>query len=161
MFNGVLAGYKKAILLVVLILLFFCLMSRMDYVVNSTLYSYGLRFSYDWAWEYWITYNAIFVAFALVVSCAYWFGSHKTRRDMKFSIALLMTIVLFTVGGLQDVMFFVFWAGGLPPSNVAWWWAPWINLMGTWNSLIQIGFMTLTFVASICTWLVATKKRRE
>jgi hypothetical protein len=160
-FNGVLAGYKKAILLAVLVLLFFGLMSRMDYIVNSTLYSYGLRFSYNWAWEYWITYNAIFIAFALVVSFAYWFGSHKTRRDMKFSFALLITIVLLAVGGLQDVIFFVFWGGGLPPSNVVWWWVPWINLIGTWNSVIQIIFTTLAFGASICTWLLATKKPRQ
>jgi hypothetical protein len=157
-FNDALAGYEKAILLAILVLLFFCLMSRMDYVVNSTLYDYGLRFSYDWAGEYWVTYNAIFVAFALAVSCAYWFGSHKTRRDMKFSIALLVTIVLFTLGGLQDVMFFVLWGGGLPPSNVVWWWVPWTNLIGTWNSAIQVGFTTLMFGASICTWILATKK---
>jgi hypothetical protein len=157
-FNDAPASYKKAILLAILVLSFFCLMSRMDFVVNSTLYGYGLRFSYDWAREYWVTYNAIFVAFALAVSCAYWFGSNRTRKDMKFSIALLITIVLFTLGGLQDLMFFVFWAGGLPPSNVVWWWAPWTNLVGTWNSMIQIGFMTIMLGASIFTWMLATKK---
>jgi hypothetical protein len=34
---------------------------------------------------------------------------------------------------------FVFGSGGLPPMNVAWWWAPWISIAGTWNSLAQIG----------------------
>ena len=158
MFNEALTRYKTEISLALLVLLFFCLMSRMDYVVNSTLYNYGLRFSYNWAEGYWLTYNAIFIAFGLAVSCAYWLGSHKTRRDMKCSMALLATIVLFTVGGLQDVMFFVLWAGGLPPSNVIWRWSPFTSLIGTWNSMIQIGFMTLMVGASICTWILATKK---
>ena len=158
MFNEALAEYRTEISFAFLVLLFFCLMSRMDYVVNSTLYDYGLRFSYEWAEGYWVTYNSIFVAFALAMSCAYWFGSHKTRMDMKFSIALFTTIVLLTAGGLQDVIFFVFWAGGLPPNNVVWRWSPLTNLVGTWNSTIQIGFMTLMVGASICTWILATKK---
>ena len=158
MLNETSAGYRTAILMALMVLLFFCLMSRMDYVVNSTLYNYGLRFSRGWADGYWITYNAIFVAFALGISCAYWFGSRKTRRDLKFSIALLTTIILFTIGGLQDIMFFVLWAGGLPPNNVVWWWAPLANIVGTWNSTIQVAFTSLMVCVSVCIWLIVKRK---
>jgi hypothetical protein len=152
------AGHRTAISFGILVLLFFCLMSRMDYVVNSTLYDYGLRFSYEWADGYWVTYNAVFVAFALAMSCAYWLGSQKSWRDMKFSIAVLATIVLLAVGGLQDIMFFALWAGGLPPSNVVWWWTPLASVVGTWNSTIQIGFTALMVCASFCIWILVTKK---
>jgi len=158
MLTEVVGRYEKAILFAILVLSFFCLMSRMDFVVNSTLYSYGLRFSYSWAEGYWVTYNAIFVVFALTMSCAYWLGSHRTRRDTRFSIAILVTIVLLTIGGLQDVMFFALWSNGLPPSNVIWWWSPLTVLIGTWNSTLQIGFTTLMAGASVCTWIMAMKK---
>jgi len=156
--NKASAGYKTAVPFAMLVLLFFFLMSRMDYVVNSTLYDYGLRFSYGWAAGYWITYTAIFIAFAMAVSCAYWFGSHKTRRDMKLSLALFTTIVLFAIGGLQDIMFFILWDGGLPPNNVAWSWAPLANIVGTWNSTIQVAFTTLMICVSICMWALVKKK---
>jgi hypothetical protein len=161
MLIGRFSRFKKALSLALLILLFFCLMSRIDYVVNADLYNYGLSFSYDWARGYWVTYSAVFVVFAVAVSCAYWFGSVKTRRDAKISISILATIVLLMVGGLQDVMFFVFWGGGLPATDVVWWWSPWISLVGTWNSVIQIGFMALMSCASSLTWILAVNKRNR
>jgi len=65
------------------------------------------------------------------------------------------------VGGLQDVMFFVFWAGGLPQANVVWWWSPWTSLVGTWNSMIQISFMALMSCISIFTWILAAEGERN
>jgi hypothetical protein len=161
MLFGVFSRVKKAISLALLILLFFCLMSRIDYVVNASLYNYGLRFSYDWARGYWATYSAIFVVFAVMMSYVYWLGSVKTRRDAKISISILVTIVLLMVGGLQDIMFFVFWAGGLPPTNVVWWWSPWTSLVGTWNSMIQISFMALMSCTSIFTCFLAVDGERN
>jgi hypothetical protein len=44
--------------------------------------------------------------------------------------------------------------------NVVWWWAPWISIAGTWNSLAQIGLVFLTFCVSGVTWLVAFGKNK-
>ena len=101
-----------------LIFLFFCLMSGIDFIVHGILYNYGLHFSYEWALGYWVTYNLSFVAFSIAVSFSYWAGSSKTVKDLKLSIALIITVNALFLGCLQDIMFFVFWTGGFPPNNI-------------------------------------------
>ena len=149
----------KAFVLVFLIFLFFCLMSRIDFVINGMLYNYGLRFSYEWALGYWITYVLAFVVFSITISFTYWYSSNKTAKDLRFSIALFVTINALVVGGLQDIMFYVFWAGGLPPNNVVWWWTPWAYILGTWTSLHQIGFAALMICGILFSWILAVKKK--
>jgi len=141
-----------------MIITFFTLMSRIDFIVHSSLYNYGLKFSYDWAINYWVTYNVIFVAFGIIISVTYWLASNKSRRALKLSCALLITITLLAVGGLQDILFFVLWGGGLPQISVIWWWTPWVSVMGIWNSQMQIALTTLMSCASILTWIIAAKK---
>jgi hypothetical protein len=153
--------FVKAGLLAVLIFLFFVLISRIDYIVHDVLYDYGLNFSYEWANSYWFAYNSIFLVFSAVVVAAYWLGSNKTRSDLKVSAALFATISLLALGGLEDILFFVLWSGGLPSVNVVWWWAPWISITGTWNSLIQVSFTTLTACLSAITWLIALKRPKQ
>lgn len=152
--------FIKTVVLAVLILGFFALMSRIDYTVHSIMYNYGLHFSYDWANQYWITYNATFVLFSLIVAYACWFGSKKTKSDLKVAVALLLTIDLLALGGLQDIMFFVLWSGGLPPTSVVWWWVPWTKITGTWNSLTQVGFTTLTVCLSSVMWMITLKRQK-
>ncbi len=150
----------KACLLGFLIFMFFVLMSRIDYVVNAMLYEYGLRFSYDWANTYWSTYAAVFVAFSGIVGLTYWLGSKRTLSELKISIALFATINLLAIGGLQDILFFLLWKGGLPANNVVWWWMPWVSISGTWNSLMQVGFTALTVSLSAVTWMLALRNAK-
>lgn len=149
----------KALVLAFLIFLFFCLMSRIDFVINGILYDYGLRFSYEWALGYWITYVLAFVVFSIAISFAYWYGSNKTAENLRFSIALFITINALVIGGLQDILFYGFWAGGLPPTHVVWWWSPWAHVLGTWTSLHQIGFTALMLCGVLFSWILATKKK--
>jgi hypothetical protein len=136
-------------------------MARIDFVVNSTLYNYGLIFSYGWANDYWTAYNAAFVVFSVMVGFIYWFGSRKTTCDKKIVVALLVTINLLAIGGLQDVLYFTLWAGGLPPNNIVWWWSEWIAIFGTWNSWIQVTF-TLTMIGiSLFTWTLALHQKKK
>jgi hypothetical protein len=151
------AKFKQPIIFTIMVFLFFTLMSRIDFIVHNTLYNYGLVFSYEWANSYWLTYNALFIAFGIVVSITYWLASNKTRKDLKLSCALLGTITLLAIGGLQDILFFVLWGGGLPPISVVWWWVPWVSVMGTWNSQMQIALTTLMLCTSMFTWIIAAK----
>ena len=148
----------KAGLFTLLILGFFCLMSRIDYVVNALLYDYGLRFSYEWAIGYWVTYLSVFIVFSVVVSVAYWFGSGRTVRDVRMAVALFLTINFLTIGGLQDIMFYIVWVGSLPPSNFVWWWVPGISFLGTWNSLEQVCLTATMSCTAIFTWVLALRK---
>ncbi len=152
-----LAHFKKPLILMTLILLFFTLMSRIDYIVHATLYEYGLQFSYDWANSYWFTYNTLFVLFAVMAGVTYWFASNRTYRALKLSLALFGTILFLAIGGLQDILYFTLWGGGLPPTSVVWWWVPWANILGTWNSLMQISFTIIMSITSILTYSIAAK----
>lgn len=106
--------FARAVTLASLITLFFALMARIDYVVNSTLYDFGLVFSYDWANMYWLAYQGTFWVFSGIVAFIYWFGSRKTGCDKKVAAALFVSINLLALSGLQDILFFVLWDGGLP-----------------------------------------------
>jgi len=150
---------SKGVAVAFSIFLFFCLMSRIDFIIHETLYNYGLQFSYDWAADYWVIYTATFVAFSIIISLMYWLGSNKSVGDLKFSLTLLATVNILMIGGLQDIMFFVFWAGGLPPNDVVWWWIPWSGLFGTWTSLMQIIFSALALSATIILWIRITHEK--
>ena len=152
-------SFRKGFLLAGLVFLFFLFMSRIDYIVNGTLYSYGLKFSYGWANDYWITYNLVFVVFSAMVAVTYWVGSKKTAGDMKISAALFATVSLLALGGLQDILFFVLWGGGLPANSVVWWWTPWVSIVGTWNSLAQVSFTILTICASAGAWVMVFRRQ--
>ena len=142
-----------------LVLSFFCIMSRIDFIVHSTLYEYGLQFSYSWALEYWVLYPGIFVIFSLTTGFMFWLGSKKTARDFKISVAIVATVILLAAGGLQDIMFFVLWAGGLPPVDVIWWWNPWRHILGTWSSTSQIVSASLALSATLILWIQTIRKR--
>ncbi|MFQ5758726.1 MAG: hypothetical protein ACE5IF_03530 [Candidatus Bathyarchaeia archaeon] len=129
-----------------LVFLFFSLMSRIDFIVHSTLYNYGLQFSYQWANEYWIAYCAVFFSFSLLIGFMYWLGSNKNKRDRKISLALTTTVNLLTIAGTADLMMFLLWAGRLPPENVIWWWTPWYQIFGVWTSSLQLAFATMIFL---------------
>jgi len=135
------------------IFLYFCLLSRIDFIVHGYLYHYGLQFSYEWANEYWITYFAAYAYFSIVIGFIYWSASNRTRKDLKVSLGLTTTVNLLQIGGLADIMFFGLWAGGLPPDNVEWWWMPWYQIFGVWTSSMQIVLTVLMSLAVVFMWV--------
>jgi hypothetical protein len=149
---------SKCFIISILVFSFFCLMSRIDFIVHGVLYSYNLRFSYEWANEYWIIYGSLFVLFSVVMALMYWWSSNKTSRDAKISMGLFATINLLVIGGLEDLMLYVFWANGLPPNNVVWWWIPLCGLLGTWNSSMQVAFFALSCSILVSLWFYVLRK---
>ena len=137
-----------------LVLLFFVFMSGLDFVVHRVLYSYGLRFSYDWAVAYWILYGCVFFVFSVAVGFIYWLASDRSRRDVKIGLSLFLSVCLLSLGGLQDVFWFVFWGGGLPQDGIVWWWMPWFRLFGFWNSGLQLCLLGLVSGVIGLVWTV-------
>jgi len=135
------------------IFLYFCLLSRIDFIVHGDLYHYGLEFSYEWANEYWITYFAAYAYFSVVIGFIYWSASNRTRKDLEISIGLTTTVNLLLIGGLADITFFSLWAGGLPPDNVMWWWVPWCKIFGVWTSSMQMVLMALMSLIVVFMWI--------
>ena len=135
------------------ILLYFCLLSRLDFIVHQDLYRYGLQFSYEWANDYWITYFASYAYFSIVLGFIYWLASNRTRNDLKVSVGLAATVILLQIGGLADIIFFSLWAGGLPPDSVTWWWMPWYQIFGVWTSSMQIVLMAFMSLIVASMWI--------
>ena len=135
------------------IFLYFCLLSRMDFIVHRDLYHYGLQFSYEWANEYWITYFTTYAYFSMVIGFIYWLASNRTKKDLRVSMGLAATVSLLQIGGLADIIFFSLWAGGLPPDNVVWWWTPWYQIFGVWTSSMQIFLMAFTSLIVAFIWI--------
>jgi ABC-type Mn2+/Zn2+ transport system permease subunit len=134
-------------------------MAKLDFVVHSSLYNYGLIFSYEWANTYWLAYGIAFFAFSLMAGFIFWVGSQKTAHDKKILACLLLTINLLALGGLQDVIYFAVWAGGFPSNEVVWWWSYWSYVFGTWNSLMQITFTAIAITISVLTWVMVLKAK--
>ncbi len=142
----------KGFAVAVSIFSFFCLMSRIDFIVNNILYGYGLQFSYVWANEYWTTYTCTFIAFSLAIGLVFWLSSGKTIRDLEISIGLIATVNLLMIGGLADIMFYIFWSGGLPPNGVNWWWISWSHVFGIWTSSMQIHLFIMVLSIVLVLW---------
>lgn len=136
-----------------LVFLFFVFMSCLDFIVHGVLYGYGLRFSYDWAVFYWWIFGGVFLVFSVVVGFAYWLGSGKSGRDVKVGFGLSLTVCLLFSGGLADVLWFLFWRGGLPNDDVVWWWMPGFRVLGFWNSSVQLFLLSVAIVAVMLFWI--------
>lgn len=147
------AVYKAAFVTAV-VFVFFCLMSKFDFIVHEKLYNYGLFFSYEWALDYWITYWSAFIVFSVIITVMYWLGSGKTMGDLMFSLTVCLTINLLMIGGVQDLLFFLLWGDGLPGYEVVWWWSPWIYVFGTWNSSMQLVLSSLIVSVNVFIWSV-------
>lgn len=149
-----------ALLFVFLTVLFFALMSKIDFIVHSTLYSYGLKFSYDWANTYWLTYSLVYSAFGLTMAFCYYAGSSKQFQNKKVAFAIFCSINVLAICGLQDLLFFLLWAGSLPSGALVWWWSMWTYVFGTWNSQMQLALTGLGFVLIAATWLLTFYKKK-
>jgi len=153
---GGLAGFRcllKCFALCFLVFLFFVLMSGLDFVVHRVLYGYGLRFSFDWAVFYWNFYASVFFVFGVVAGFVYWLGSDRSRRDVGISLGLFLSVCLLFLGGLADVLWFVFWGGGLPGDDVVWWWSPWYRIFGYWNCFNQLVLLFGVSIVIVLFWV--------
>lgn len=132
-------------------------MSGLDFIVHKVLYNYGLRFSYGWAIFYWSLYWCVFLVFGVVVWFVYWLGSGWSGRGFRVGFCLFLSVFLLSLGGLQDIFWFVFWGGGLPSFGVVWWWMPWSGLFGFWDSFCQLVLLSfVSFVVGLI-WIFALR----
>jgi len=151
-------GVSRWVVFGLLVFLFFVFMAGLDFVVHGVLYGFGLRFSFDWAVFYWRVFGFVFFVFGLTIAFAYWLGSGRSRRDFWVSLCIFLSIVLPFLGGLEDILWFVVWGGGLPDANVIWWWTPWYGLFGFWNISMQITALCVTFSLVVAFWGLALRR---
>ena len=149
----------RGVVLILFLFVFFVIASGLDFIVNRVLYNFGLKFSFGWAIPYWLLYDGLFLIFGVSVSFAYWLGSNRNHKNVKFTFYLFFSVVLLIFGGLVDVIFFIFWGGGLPDFSVVWWWTPWYALLGFRNSLLQLLLLSAVTLIVVLMWIQAFKNK--
>jgi hypothetical protein len=110
------------------------LLTRLDFLVNSILYNFGLSFSEAWYQEYSILY---FLAYQLVV-----FILLAYTRNLKL-FALFQVFVLTCT---QDLVYFGLWEGSFPSHE--WVWMVYYRIFGFWNTTSQI-LLSVSSLSSI------------
>jgi hypothetical protein len=95
----------------------------------------------------------VFFVFGGVAGFVYWLGSNRSRRDVGISLGLFLSVCLLLFGGLADVLWFVFWGGGLPGDDVVWWWSPWYRIFGYWNDYCQLVLLFGVFMVVVLFWV--------
>ena len=111
------------------------MLTKLDHIVNSTLYGFGLKFSMDWYWEYSIVY---FILLQAVAVASYLFAR---RRE------LLLMAEAFVLSGTQDLVYFGVWSGGVFPRG-QWDWTPYAWLLGSWTTNHQLALSAATLVVA-------------
>jgi len=81
-------------------------LSRLDNIVNGDLYGYGLRFSYEWANQYWnyLTLITGFLGVSMLITCASIALTLPQRHTHKIGSAKFVTSILLVMGILMFVL---------------------------------------------------------
>ena len=140
-----LRGMKRETFIAILLFFFGVLLfTRIDFLVNVSLYGHGLAFSEDWYVEYINLYVLCyqFLIFSLLIYA----------RNLK----LFVLMEVFVLSATHDLVYFGVWHGAFP--QVEWSWMPFYRVFGTWttahqilysvcaNSLVWLAFMLLPIV---------------
>jgi hypothetical protein len=131
------------------------LLTRLDFLVNNILYSFGLTFSETWYQEYGALY---FLAYQLVI-----FALLAYTRNLK----LFAFFQVFVLTSTQDLVYFGLWEGSFPLHE--WVWMVYYRIFGFWNTTSQIllsasslsSIMILSRVERIQVWIQASSIARH
>lgn len=117
---------RKALINLVIVIVFFLIMTRIDYVVNCILYEHGLKFSQVWYCEWTSIYILAYVFFAVVMG--------YFNRSLKLGLSLLVISLIST----QDIIYFLVWNSGDRFPMSMWVWMYQYKLFGYWNMATQL-----------------------
>jgi hypothetical protein len=117
----------------------------MDYIVNSVLYGFGLRFDAEWYGMYSAAYFLLYQLAACMLTLA-----SKSWR-------LLVFMEAFVLSSTQDLIYFGVWSNGVFPSG-DWSWMPLYKTLGFYTTTFQIILSGASMLSAILIiWLM--KKR--
>ena len=137
---------RRNIVAIVLFFLGVLLFTRIDFLVNSSLYGYGLNFSENWYGEYTILYA---LCYQLLILSLFAYS-----RNLK----LLALTEVFALTSTQDLVYFGLWQGSFP--TVEWSWTPFYRILGSWTTTHQILLsFSFTLSASLAILLLPLMKQ--
>jgi len=117
---------KRIPIALFLFLAFVLVYTRMDFLIHSELYAYGLQFNQKWFGTNQIIYFFMF-QLAIVV-CTY------IAQNWKF----LIFTEAFVLSATQDLIFFTWNSFNYPVGD--WTWMPFYSWFGAWTTVHQLVF---------------------
>src|SRR4030067_305380 len=137
---------RRNILAVLLFFLGVLLFTRIDFLINSSLYRYGLHFSENWYVEYTGLYA---LCYQLLILSLFVYS-----RNLK----LLALMEVFALTSTKDLVYFGLWQGSFP--TIDWSWMPFYRIFGSWTTAHQILLsFSMNFTASLAIILLPLMKQ--
>jgi hypothetical protein len=137
---------ERLVIAVVIFVVSVLVLTRIDFLINSDLYHYGLQFSDGWFWINQVTYTAMY---QIIIVCLFLYSRSKW---------LLITFEAFVISAGQDLVYFTVWQRSFPNGN--WDWMPAVKVFGLaqWTTAMQIGTTFATMLAVSMIWYFFRKR---
>ena len=138
---------RKSVVAIVLFVVGVLLFTRIDFIINKSLYSYGLQFSQNW----YIEYTGLYVlCYQLLILSLFVYS-----RNFK----LLLLMEVFVLTSTQDLVYFGLWQGAFPTTE--WSWMPFFNFFGSWTTAHQLFLsISLNSLAAVAVFALTLMRRR-
>ena len=101
---------RKTWVTIIVFLVAVLLLTRIDFLINYTLYGYGLQFSQSWYFQYTFLYELLYQL--VIVVMLFYSGN-------LFFVLIAET---FVISSAQDLVYFGVWQGSFPPGRWVWLW---------------------------------------
>jgi len=150
---------EQIFLYLVLIIVLFMVWGKIDWVVyqRPDIEPASYNFGYIQVPSYWFWMWLIHVPLtSLLVMLAFWIGAPDTDQNNLTALGLFLTILLFWMGGLEDVFYFVLNGQPFPAGEWIWfkgttvYWA----IFGTWNTPLHFLWLGFFCFLVFLTWAV-------
>ena len=116
---------KQTVISLSIFILSTLLFTRLDFLVNSDFYHYGLQFNESWYTTFGIIYGLLY---QLTIILLFLYSKN---------VSLFIFYEAFVLSCTQDLIFYGVWNNGIFPSG-DWTWMPLYQTFGTWTTTHQI-----------------------
>lgn len=147
---------RNLLVWLLIIAIFYLILTKIDLIVHYDLYRYGLQFSGDWAEPYWWCLTASFLALAALSVSSYWLESRNKNKYLVILIVLTILVPYFF--GVEDVLWFL-WRGQFPANNVVWTWY-WLNqYFPPWTTTKHLIYSAIGIAGLAACWTLFLAKK--
>lgn len=129
------------------------IITGIDFIMHEVLYHYGLKFSYNWAYPYWLLLGSLFWIIALIGVSGYYIDRHKQNRAK--AIGLFSTFLIQYHFGMLDTVFFIIERlrrGTWINLFTNWWWHPFSSWFGHWDLNMNIALNIIGLIILLIIW---------
>ena len=151
---------RKVLVLLSFILLIFAVWAKVDYAIHGYMGYFPPEavVLYHWFWQW--TAGVPLTAGAL--AAAFWAGAPKSKLNRKVAVGIFLTVILLSVGQLEDFFYFTLNSVPFPTHEWTWFRDMWFyRIFGTWTTEIHFTWLALWTTLTAAMWLLILKHRQK